>query len=410
MWFQHQYGVWHDRTTEVPLEFSCEVIDKLRHFHAQDRKGCSLLGHVWRQAEVRNLPAWHSCHVNPWSISSPQHPWKRGESWPSCWCPLLWVVKAKETKKLCGWSGNLVSIQFKVPPPVKYSTMTRYVTDVTHCSDFWLGFSVLSRCWLLHPDCKKSIAWWVDGGSRCKMCGLVVHQEHCKLKILVFSAYSQPLQKCQKFSLMPPRLGQRIFRTATSQECWQGGMTWEGLDLFLSQMEGILATRTVAVFGIFHQRLTRCWLGTQRVGERSSDVPHGGLDIRWRYWNWRFMKYWHSPILVRWHPSFAFICMELHDQLQITTYTVSTFGIRYRYTWYNQVCVIIVLLVDHVDVSPQHGGGDPFIPGIVVCPRQRRTLKIAMPFAWYVIRWHVFSATGGVVTSGFSSQNAQFLR
>lgn len=168
MWFQHQYGVWHDRTTEVPLEFSCEVIDKLRHFHAQDRKGCSLLGHVWRQAEVRNLPAWHSCHVNPWSISSPQHPWKRGESWPSCWCPLLWVVKAKETKKLCGWSGNLVSIQFKVPPPVKYSTMTRYVTDVTHCSDFWLGFSVWSRCWLLHPDCKKSIAWWVDGGSRCK--------------------------------------------------------------------------------------------------------------------------------------------------------------------------------------------------------------------------------------------------
>ena len=64
----------------------------------------------------------------------------------------------------------------------------------------------------------------------------------------------------------------------------------------------------------------------------------------------KFMKYWHSPILVRWHPSFAFICMELHDQLQITTYTVSTFGIRYRYTWYNQVCVIIVLLVDHVDV------------------------------------------------------------
>lgn len=163
-------------------------------------------------------------------------------------------------------------------------------------------------------------------GPGAKMCGLVIHQEHCKLKILVFTAYSQPLQKCQKFSLMPPRLGQRIFRTATSQECWQGGMTWECLDLFLSQMEGILATRTVAVFGIFHQHLTRCWLGTQRVGEWSSDV-------RWRYWNWRFMKYWHSPILVRWHPSFAFICMELHDQLQITTYTVSTFGIRYRYTW-----------------------------------------------------------------------------
>ena len=50
-------------------------------------------------------------------------------------------------------------------------------------------------------------------------------------------------------------------------------------NLCLSQMEGILATRTVAVFGIFHQRLTRCWLGTQRVGEWSSDVPHGGLDI-----------------------------------------------------------------------------------------------------------------------------------
>lgn len=43
------------------------------------------------------------------------------------------------------------------------------------------------------------------------------------------------------------------------------------------------------------------------------------------------------------------ICIHLHGiAWPITDY--NSFGIRYRYTWYNQVCVIIVLLVDHVDV------------------------------------------------------------
>lgn len=276
--------------------FSCEVIDKLRHFHAQDRKGCSLLGHVWRQAEVRSLPAWHS-YVNPWSISSPQHPWTIWWVVAFLFVSLkLWVVKAKETKKLCGWSGDLVSIQFKVPAPseVQHHDPLRYRRYTLQRFLAWLFCveQVLIAASWLQKEYSLMGWWWVPVQDVWAGYPYVIHQEHCKLKILVFYAYSQPLQKCQKFCLMPSRLGQRIFRTTTSQERWQGGMTWECLDLFLSQMEGILATRTVAVFGIFHQRLTRCWLGTQRVGEWSSDVPHGGLDIRWRYWNWRFMKYW----------------------------------------------------------------------------------------------------------------------
>lgn len=99
-----------------------------------------------------------------------------GESWPSCLCPLSFEwSKLRRPKSFAVGLATWYQFSLKSPPPVKYSTMTRYVTDVTHCSDFWLGFSVLSRCWLLHPDCKKSIAWWVDGGSRCKMCGLVIH-------------------------------------------------------------------------------------------------------------------------------------------------------------------------------------------------------------------------------------------
>lgn len=45
------------------------------------------------------------------------------------------------------------SLKFKVPPPVEYSTMTRYVTDVTHCSDFGLAF----LCWA-GADCCILIA------------------------------------------------------------------------------------------------------------------------------------------------------------------------------------------------------------------------------------------------------------
>ena len=85
----HQYrcqtSLWrHDFTWKTRAEPQClyhvtlhgvfqslhAMASKLRHFHAQDRKGCSLLGHVWRQAEVRNLPQKNVVSWTPFLLVS----------------------------------------------------------------------------------------------------------------------------------------------------------------------------------------------------------------------------------------------------------------------------------------------------------------------------------------------------
>ena len=229
----------------------------------------------------KDVRFWGMCDDRLKCATCPKKMWWVGH--PSCWCPLsFWVVKAKETKKLCGWSGYLVSIQCGVQhhDPVTF-------TDVTHCSDFlaWL-FCVeqvlIAASWLQKEYSLMGWWWvpvqkvWAGYPSRTLQAEdfgvLGIFRAVAKVSEILFDA-----PEVGSTHLSNRNLPRMLARRDMGSECER--------NLFLSQMEGILATRTVAVFGIFHQRLTRCWLGTQRVGERSSDVPHGGLDIRWRYWN-----------------------------------------------------------------------------------------------------------------------------